>query len=115
MRYGELIEFHEDHDACATMAVRLHEWQNPFGVVHVSGIEMTGFEEKPIYRTHINAGIYVLSSQAFKFLNPNEKCDMPTFLQSLKHNSMKTIVYPMHESWMDIGRPQDLHSAQQII
>jgi len=115
LRYGELIEFHEEHNSFATMAVRQYEWQNPFGVVHLSGIEMIRFEEKPIYRTHINAGIYVLSPQVFEFLNPNEKCDMPTFLQRLKHNSLKTIVYPMHESWVDIGRPQDLHSAQKII
>jgi len=30
------------------MAVRLHEWQHPFGVVQTRGVEIVGFEEKPI-------------------------------------------------------------------
>jgi len=29
IRYGEILDFHLRHGALATMAVRLHEWQNP--------------------------------------------------------------------------------------
>ena len=50
------------HAADATMAVRLHEWENPFGVVNMNGIRITDFREKPVYRSHINAGVYVFSS-----------------------------------------------------
>jgi hypothetical protein len=35
IRYGELLDFHERHAADETMAVRLHEWENPFGVVNM--------------------------------------------------------------------------------
>lgn len=64
IRYGELLNFHLHHKAAATMAVRQHEWQNPFGVVQTKGIEIVGFEEKPIHRSHVNAGIYVLDPEA---------------------------------------------------
>ena len=46
IRYGELLDFHLRHRAAATMAVRLHEWQNLFGVVHTKGVDILGFEEK---------------------------------------------------------------------
>ena len=64
IRYGELLDFHCRHGAAATMAVRVHEWQHPFGVVHTQGVEIVGFEEKPVARSHINAGIYVLDPAA---------------------------------------------------
>jgi NDP-sugar pyrophosphorylase family protein len=56
IRYGELLDFHIRY-AAATMAVRVHEWQHPFGVVQTQGVEIVCFEEKPIARSHINAGV----------------------------------------------------------
>jgi NDP-sugar pyrophosphorylase family protein len=47
IRYGELLDFHQRSAAAATMAVRLYEWQHPFGVVHTRGVDIVGLEEKP--------------------------------------------------------------------
>ena len=55
VNYGELLDFHSKNKAEATMAVRAHEWQHPFGVVETKGINIIGFIEKPISITHINA------------------------------------------------------------
>lgn len=112
IRYGELVDFHGHHRAAATMAVRLHEWQHPFGVVHTNGVDITGFEEKPVARNHINAGVYVLESSALNLLSRDEACDMPTLFDRLKDGGARTIVYPMHEPWLDVGRVDDLERAR---
>jgi NDP-sugar pyrophosphorylase family protein len=114
IRYGELLDFHIRHLATATMAVRVHEWQHPFGVVQTQGIEIIGFEEKPIARSHINAGVYVLNSNSLSYLNSNERCDMPTLFERLQASQHKTVAYPMHEPWLDVGRPDDLVAANSI-
>jgi dTDP-glucose pyrophosphorylase len=114
VRYGELLEFHCRHGAAATMAVRVHEWQHPFGVVHTKGVDIVGFEEKPISRSHINAGIYVLEPAALDALRVADRCDMPTLFARLQERSLRTIVYPMHEPWLDVGRPDDYVTAQSI-
>jgi len=111
VRYGELLDFHTRHSAVATMAVRLHEWQHPFGVVRTKGVDIVGFDEKPVTRTHINAGIYVLDPTALESLNPGEPCDMPSLFDRLKARNARTIVYPMHEPWLDVGRVDDLQLA----
>ncbi|MCW7471412.1 nucleotidyltransferase family protein [Leptospira kanakyensis] len=113
IRYSDLLDFHVDHKATATMAVRLHEWQHPFGVVHTKGVDIIDFEEKPVYKTHVNAGIYALSSDIIPYLKNNEYMDMPTLFSKIKNSTKKTIVYPMHESWMDIGRPDDYESLNK--
>lgn len=114
IRYSELLDFHCRHEASATMAVRLYEWQNPFGVVRTRGVDIVGFEEKPIARSHINAGIYVLNPDALDALGADEFCDMPTLFSRLQDQAVRTIVYPMHEPWLDVGRADDLEQAQVI-
>lgn len=111
IRYGELLDFHSRHAAAATMAVRLHEWRHPFGVVHTNGVDIVGFDEKPVARTHINAGIYILEPAALDELVPGESVDMPALFSRLHQRSARTIVYPMHEPWLDVGRTDDLLKA----
>lgn len=110
IRYGELLDFHIRHGAAGTMAVRVHEWQHPFGVVQTQGVEIIGFEEKPITRSHINAGVYALDPAALNLLS-NEHCDMPTLFERMQSKDLRTVAYPMHEPWLDVGRPLDLHLA----
>jgi len=115
IRYGELLDFHVRHGAIATMAVRTHEWQHPFGVVQTKGMEIVGFEEKPISRTYINAGVYVIEPSALALLLADEHCGMPTLFDRLHAKAQRTVAYPMHESWLDVGRPSDLVLAQESL
>jgi dTDP-glucose pyrophosphorylase len=115
IHYGDLLDFHIRHNATGTMAVRVHEWQHPYGVVKTSGLEIIGFEEKPITRSHINAGVYVLSPGALNMLDRGAHCDMPTLFERLQANQLRTVAYPMHEPWLDVGRPDDLKKANETI
>ncbi|WP_078125510.1 nucleotidyltransferase family protein [Leptospira alexanderi] len=114
IRYGELLDFHIRHGASATMAVRLHEWQHPFGVVRIKGVDIVDFEEKPVYRSHVNAGIYALNPETLYFLKVGIHCDMPALFSRLSAEGNRTIVYPMHEPWIDVGRPDDLKKVNSI-
>jgi dTDP-glucose pyrophosphorylase len=112
INYGEFLDFHNQLRPLATMAVRVHEWQNPYGVVDTQGIEIIGYEEKPISRVYINAGIYVIDPQAINLLKKGEKCDMPALFERLRLQGQRVLAYPIHEPWLDIGRPADLAEAQ---
>ena len=112
--YGALLDFHIRQGATATMAVRLHEWQHPFGVVQTNGVDIVGFEEKPIARSHINAGVYVLSAAALSVLHQNSACDMPVLFERLQAQAKRTVAFPMHEPWLDVGRPEDLNPGPGI-
>jgi len=113
IHYDELLDFHIHNGADATMAVRMHEWQNPFGVVQIDGVDIVSLEEKPIFRSHINAGIYVLEPSVLSYLEVNAYCNMPTLFERLKNNERRTVAYPMHESWLDLGRIEDLEQAHK--
>jgi len=105
--YGRLLDFHNANKAMATMSVINYELENPYGVVKTSGINIVGFEEKPIMKNYINAGVYVLEPSAIHVIKKNEKLDMPDIFKRLKKKKLKTIVFPVHEPWADIGLQKD--------
>lgn len=111
IHYAELLDFHQRYNAVATMAVRAYEWQHPFGVVQTQGASIVGFEEKPVVRSHINAGVYALAPAALAALERGAYCDMPTVFTRLQESGARTVAYPMHEPWLDVGRPDDLARA----
>jgi len=112
IHYGGLLDFHNNHNADATMAVRIHEWENPYGVVQTKGIDILDFEEKPVVRSNINAGVYVLEPSVIGNIRKDENFDMPNLFERLKEKNLRTIVYPVHEPWLDVGRPEDYYKVK---
>lgn len=110
--YRHVMRFHLEHKPSATMCVKEHVTQIPFGVVHTDGHTLTGFEEKPIYRQFVNAGLYVVDPIILTHLKPNTPTDMPTLLEMSQASNCRVIVYPIHEYWLDIGRPETLETAE---
>lgn len=113
--YRELIEFRERHNAHGVMAVRVYEWINPYGVVQMEGMDITGFAEKPVSRSHINAGVYAFSPSVLDHLAQHRHCDMPTLFDRLREAGHRTVGYPMHEPWLDVGHPDDLERANATL
>ncbi|MEH6591046.1 MAG: nucleotidyltransferase family protein [Halioglobus sp.] len=113
INYAELLDFHTSHLAMATMAVRTYEWQNPFGVVETNGINIVGIHEKPVSQSHVNAGIYVLEPLALDLLESGAHTDMPTLFERIMAGGSLAVAYPMHEPWLDVGRPEDLERAHR--
>jgi len=109
--YHELILFRAQHDAKGVMAVRQYEMRNPFGVVMLDGIDITGFVEKPASVSHINAGVYAFAPSALSYLEKDTHCDMPGLFERLRAAHERVVAFPMHEPWLDVGRPDDLKLA----
>lgn len=106
-----LLSFHEEAAAAATMCVREHEYQVPFGVVQTSGVDILSFEEKPVARWPVNAGIYVLSPSALDVIPDDSYFDMPALFDAVRSGGGRTLAYTIREFWLDIGRPADFERA----
>jgi dTDP-glucose pyrophosphorylase len=106
-----VLEFHEEKSAAATMCVREHEYQVPFGVVQTDGIDIAAFDEKPVVRWPVNAGIYVLSPSSLDAIPSDTFFDMPALFDKLRETAARTVAYTIRDFWMDIGRPADFERA----
>jgi NDP-sugar pyrophosphorylase family protein len=83
-------------------------------VVKTNGTEIVGYEEKPVSRTQINAGVYILENSALTHLPPKTNIDMPNFLESLRIQGFKVSAFAVHEQWLDVGRPIDFKLAEDL-
>jgi len=112
VNFTQLLEFHDESNASATMCVRQHEIQVPYGVIQSADEFITDIVEKPLQSFFINAGIYVVSPELRKSLPPSTKVDMPDLLQSQIDQSNPVAMFPIHEYWLDIGKMPDFEQAQ---
>ena len=111
--YGALLTDHSASKSPATMVVKQHGIQNPFGTVSFADSKIISFEEKPIYLSHINAGIYALSPEVLKLVPKNRYFDMPGVFELLIKEGKEPSVYLLYEDWNDIGKPGDLAMVRE--
>jgi dTDP-glucose pyrophosphorylase len=109
----DLLAFHNNNNASATMCVREYEYQVPYGVIEGDGYLIKSMVEKPVKRFHVNAGIYVIGREIIESVGINEVIDMPSLLE--RHLDTNVLMYSFHEYWLDIGRMDDYRRAQTDI
>jgi dTDP-glucose pyrophosphorylase len=111
MNFENMMDFHIENNSVATMGVKGYDFQVPYGVVNIEGINIKTIDEKPIHNFFVSAGIYVLNSSALNIIPDNEFYDMPTLFEKLIINERKCISFPIREYWLDIGRKEDYEKA----
>ncbi len=109
--FGSMLDFHQQHDVAATMAVRDFQYQIPYGVVAMDDLYLRSIVEKPTQSWFISAGIYVVEPSALASLMNGEPIDMPSLLDRLKAGGKRIAVFPIREYWLDIGRIEDFERA----
>jgi len=108
-----LIDFHVAHKAKATVCVKDYHFQFPYGVIKADQHRLKGIDEKPIQRFFVNAGIYVLEPEVLEWIPRDARFDMTDLFRKLLSQKLETIIFPIHENWMDIGRIEDLEKASE--
>jgi dTDP-glucose pyrophosphorylase/CBS domain-containing protein len=115
LSYSDILDNSRTSKSDGNMAVRLEKWQSPFGVVESSGSRFIGVREKPVQTYSVNAGIYVVSKTLIRLIPENTYCDMTDLFNLGLSNGLNLTVYPLHESWIDIGRPADYKQASSMV
>ncbi len=110
--FRALLDFHKKEKASATLCIKQHEVQIPYGVIELADNKMERFVEKPVQRYFVNAGIYALEPSVLKSLPKGRRCDMPELLARLRARRAKSIAcFPLQEYWLDVGRLSDHERA----
>ena len=108
-----LLNYHLEKNAYATICVREHISTNPYGVVKIKNDQLENFEEKPIIKSLINAGVYIINPELINLITKDEFLDMPDLLIKAKNEGKNIFAYPIHEYWIDIGRYETFEIAEK--
>ncbi len=107
-----LDAFHKRHDNDATIAVAHHRIQIPYGIVRQNEDGLfERIDEKPVLQHFVAAGIYYLSPDFLALVPPDTRMDMPDLLAEGRRIGLRIGLFPIHEYWADVGRPEDLEAA----
>ena len=114
-RYRDLIDQHDKGTAAITVGMRVHDIEHPFGVLDLEGSTITGIREKPVWREFVSAGVYVLAPEVFDHIPTGQYLDMPDLITTAIEKGLNVQGFPFHESWLDVGTPDDVLRAQERV
>jgi dTDP-glucose pyrophosphorylase len=110
--FNQVLEFHNEQRAPATMCVREYELQVPYGVIDIKNNKIEAIDEKPLSRYFVNSGIYILNPDVVNSVPANTHVDMTTIFQNLIEQANSPAAFPLHEYWLDIGHIDDFRRAE---
>lgn len=107
--FDNLINYHNSSVNDITIAVAKYIFNVPYGVIEYNsqGI-FKRIIEKPDISKYVSAGIYILSQNIKEVLTNKIRIDMPELINKGIEAGLSVGVFPIHENWSDIGRPEDL-------
>jgi len=113
--FRSMLNFHREHGADLTVAVRQYEFSVPYGVVLTDGVVVTGISEKPAMKQFINAGIYLLSPAVCRLIPNGQPYDIPDLIQRLLKEGQPVVCFPIREYWLDIGKADHYDQAKSDV
>jgi len=111
INFQDLVNYHLEHRASATMCVKEYDFTVPYGVVKVNDHKIEGLDEKPNQKFFVNAGIYLLEPDILELIPKNVSIDMPDLFKMIIDSNKTTAAFPIHEYWLDIGQMNDYQKA----
>jgi dTDP-glucose pyrophosphorylase len=113
VNFRSMLSYHSDNRADMTVGVRRFEVKVPYGVVEMEGALVMRLDEKPTYKFFINAGVYLIEPSVFPLIKHGEHLDATDLIDRLMNAGKKVAGFPIHEYWLDIGRPEDYLRANK--
>ncbi len=110
--FPAMLEFHREHRAEMTVAVRQYALQVPYGVLECQGHRVCGLQEKPEYKFMVNAGIYILEPTVWALMPKAGRFNMTDLIEKLMAKDRTVVSFPVVEYWLDVGQPGDYRRAQ---
>lgn len=112
INFRDLITFHREMRAAATVAVYPRNVSIDFGVVEIdAGDLVTGWREKPNLEYSVSTGIYAIERASLSALPRDTMVNLPDFLTTLRVQGQRVAAYAHRGYWLDIGRPEDYERA----
>jgi dTDP-glucose pyrophosphorylase len=107
-----LLDSHAGSGCVATMSVGPYQVTIPYGTVTERNGRLLSIEEKPTMDYLVNRGLYVLDPSVLELIPANQDYAITQLFDALIEAGRPINVCYSEDSWIDVGRPEDLHLAR---
>ena len=108
-----LVDAQERGGFAAMIATRRYVHTIPFGCVERSGSRVVGLEEKPSLEREVNTGIYALSPDAVRLVEPGVPVSMPELVAAILARGLPVGAFEVEDDWIDVGQRDQLVRARE--
>ena len=109
---AELIAYHREQNAIATIATHKRKVNINLGVVELDKQNtMVDYFEKPSIDYLVSMGLYVFEPRVLQYIPKNEYLDFPDLVKTLVSAGEKVSGYVFRGYWEDLGNPDDYARA----
>lgn len=109
-----ILRFHSEKRSKLTIIARQVEIPFRFGELRVdSSGRMLGWEEKPLIRRLVNAGIFVMEPDVFKFVRENEVVSMDVVVRRMMERGLPTYAYESDANFVDVADQKSYEKADE--
>lgn len=116
MNFAVFLKWHKQQRAAASITIKERVIKNDFGVIEVGeNHELKDYHEKPEQKSFLSIGVNALSARAKAFINSGECIGMPDLMLRLKSREQKVSCYEIKNTWLDLGRFEDLERAEELV
>lgn len=114
INFSALLDHHKEHQSHITICTRKYNTRIPYGVIQTEEGQVKLIKEKPVYTYDVGAGVHVISPGFLGQFTEEEYLDMPDLVEKAISKQEKVLVFPLHESWYDIGQVDEYRKVQEI-
>jgi len=110
---NELVEFHKKNSPDITIVTKEERIPIQYGVIKIDNENVVEWREKPILKSEISAGIYMLNPRVLRFIKENQKIDMNELIEKVLDGGGQVKRFLYKGRWIDIGKIEDYENAQK--
>jgi len=110
---SQMLNYHMQNEFYTTIGVYPYSHEVPYGCINEKDGRVISVEEKPAVQKTVNAGVYVLSSEAVASVPPDSFFPITKLVEEALMKNLPCGAFTIEKEWIDIGRPQELKKATE--
>ena len=111
---SQFASFHRHHPGPVTIATTTRTIKMDFGVIDEVDGEVKTFREKPALPHLVSMGLYCMDPTVFEFIPSGVPFGFDDLMFQMLENGTPVHVFKHEGVWLDIGRVDDFHKAQDV-
>jgi NDP-sugar pyrophosphorylase family protein len=114
LNLNQLVNCHRRHHGTLTIATATRLTKMDFGVIDETDGRVIGFREKPELSHLVSMGVYCMDPAVLERIPSGVPFGFDDLMFQMLEEEISVNVFKHNGMWLDIGRVEDFHKAQEV-
>ena len=111
---NSFVNHHKQTKSILSIATAARSTKLDFGVIESVASRVVRFKEKPTFTHSVSMGVYCMEPEILKYIPKNVSYGLDNLVLCLLEKNVPVSTFQHSGMWLDIGRVEDFHKAQDM-